>query len=321
MNYLITGGAGFIGFSLANILSNNPSNKIVIFDNLSKQSLDNDFKKIIKRKNIKFIKGDLKNISKTIKSKSFDYIYHFAAILGVIKVIQNPYTTLIENIISTKDVIEFAKKQKSLKKICFTSTSEVYASTLESGLTKYPTPEKVDFLIKGDFNERSSYALSKIVGEYLFNYSNLKFVIFRPHNIFGERMGFAHVIPQLIKKFLNKKKSFIFVDNPQHKRSFCYIDYAIQLILKISHNKKTSRQVYNVGAQNKEMSISELAKHIKKILNSNKKIIFTKAINKNYSPKKRKPQMHKSKFFINHAHNFEQGLFNTVKWYRNYYLN
>ena len=204
-----------------------------------------------------------------------------------------------------------------LKKICFTSTSEVYASTLESGLTKYPTPEKVDFLIKGDFNERSSYELSKIVGEYLFNYSNLKFVIFRPHNIFGERMGFAHVIPQLIKKFLNKKKSFIFVDNPQHKRSFCYIDYAIQLILKISHNKKTSRQVYNVGAQNKEMSISELAKHIKKILNSNKKIIFTKAINKNYSPKKRKPQMHKSKFFINHAHNFEQGLFNTVKWYRN----
>ena len=321
MNYLITGGAGFIGFNLASVLSDDTRNEIVIFDNLSKQSLDDDFKKIIKRKNIKFIKGDLKNISKTIKSKNFDYIYHFAAILGVKKVIQNPYLTLIENIISTKDVIEFAKKQKSLKNICFTSTSEVYAKTLESGLTKYPTPEKVDFLIKGDFNERSSYALSKIVGEYLFNYSSLKFVILRPHNIFGKRMGFAHVIPQLVKKFLDKKKNFILVDNPQHKRTFCYIDYAIQLILKISHNKKTSRQVYNIGAPTKVMSISELANHIKKILNSNKKITFTKIINKDHSPKKRRPQMNKSKVFINHTHNFKQGLFNTVKWYENYFLN
>ena len=50
MNYLITGGAGFIGFNLVNVLSNNLNNKIVVFDNLSKQSLDSDFKKIIKKK-------------------------------------------------------------------------------------------------------------------------------------------------------------------------------------------------------------------------------------------------------------------------------
>jgi nucleoside-diphosphate-sugar epimerase len=321
MNYLITGGAGFIGFNLASVLSDDTRNKIVIFDNLSKQSLDDDFKKILKRKNIKFIKGDLKNISKTIKSKNFDYIYHLAAILGVQKVIQKPYSTLIENIISTKEVIEYAKKQKSLKKICFTSTSEVYAKTLELGLTKYPTPEKVDFLIKGDFNERSSYALSKIVGEYLFNYSGLKFVIFRPHNIFGARMGFAHVIPQLVKKFLDKKKNFISVDNPNHKRTFCYIDYAIELIIKISHNKNTSRQIYNIGAPRKVIAISELAKQIKNILKSNKKITFTKVINKDHSPKKRKPDMNKSKFFLNRTHNLKQGLFSTVKWYENYYLN
>ena len=321
MNYLITGGAGFIGFNLANVLSNNPSNKIVIFDNLSKQSSDLHFKKIIKKKNITFIKGDLKNISKNLKLKNFDYIYHLAAILGVQKVIQKPYSTLIENIISTKEVIEYAKKQKSLKKICFTSTSEVYAKTLESGLTKYPTSEKVDFLIKGDFNERSSYALSKIVGEYLFNYSGLKFVIFRPHNIFGSRMGFAHVIPQLIKKFLDKNSFFINVDNPLHKRTFCHIDYAIKLILKISHNRSTSQQIYNIGAPTKEISINELAKKIKKILNSNKKIKSTKIINKDHSPKKRKPEMNKSKVFLKDKHNFERGLSNTVKWYKNYYLN
>ena len=117
------------------------------------------------------------------------------------------------------------------------------------------------------------------------------------------------------------KKNFIFVDNPQHKRTFCHIDYAIQLILKISHNKKTSRQVYNIGTSTKAISINELAKHIKKILNSNKKIRFTKVINKDHSPKKRKPEMNKSKVFTNHTHNFEQGLISTVKWYENYYLN
>jgi UDP-glucose 4-epimerase len=320
MNYLITGGAGFIGFNLVNVLSNNLNNKIVVFDNLSKQSLDSDFKKIIKKKNITFIKGDLKNISKRLKSKNFDYIYHLAAILGVQKVIHKPYSTLVENIISTKEIIEFAKTQKSLKKICFTSTSEVYAKTLESSLTKFPTPEKVDFLLRGDFNERSSYALSKIVGEYLLNYSGLKFVIFRPHNIFGARMGFVHVIPQLVKKFLDKKKNFISVDNPHHKRTFCYIDYAIELMIKISHKKNTSNQIYNIGSPNKVIAISELAKQIKKILNSNKKINFIRAINKDHSPKKRKPDMNKSKFFLIRAHNFKQGLFSTVKWYENYYL-
>ena len=134
-----------------------------------------------------------------LKIYNFDYIYHFAAILGVEKVINNPFKTLKENILSTANLLEFSLKQKKLKKICFSSTSEVYSYTLKK-LTNYPTPENVDFLISKDFKPRSSYLLSKIVGEYLMNYSKLNYVIFRPHNIFGAKMGFAHVIPQLTKK-------------------------------------------------------------------------------------------------------------------------
>ena len=92
------------------------------------------------------------------------------------------------------------KNKKKLKKICFTSTSEVYAYSLRKKLTKYPTPEDIDFLISKDFNPRSSYFLSKVVGEYLMNYSGLNFVIFRPHNIFGPGNGICACHSTINKK-------------------------------------------------------------------------------------------------------------------------
>ena len=206
MKYLITGGAGFIGLNLVKKLAKNKNNYIFIIDDLSKKNDKTDLSHILRKKNVKIKKKDLKKISDFLKNYNFDYIYHFAAILGVQKVIDQPYDTLRENILTTISVINFARKQKKLKKICFTSTSEVYAYTLEKKLTKYPTPEDTDFLISRDFNPRSSYLLSKVVGEYLINYSRLNYVILRPHNIFGPQMGFVHVIPQIIKKILRSNK-------------------------------------------------------------------------------------------------------------------
>ena len=203
MNYLITGGAGFLGLKLVEKLSEIKKNRIYIIDNFSKIKKNEDSLKILKKKNITLIKKDLSDILHYLKIYNFDYIYHFSAILGVEKVINNPFKTLKENITSTANLLEFSLKQKKLKKICFTSTSEVYSYTLKKKLTSYPTPENVDFLISKDFEPRTSYLLSKVVGEYLINYSKLNYVIFRPHNIFGAKMGFAHVIPQLTKKILD----------------------------------------------------------------------------------------------------------------------
>ena len=182
--------------------------------------------------------------------------------MGVKQVIDNPYITLKNNISTTINLIDFAKKQKKLKKICFTS-SEVYAYTLKK-LAKYPTPEDIDFLISKNFDPRSSYLLSKIIGEYLINYSNLNFVIFRPHNIFGPQMGFTHVIPQLTKKILMHNKKII-IDNSKHKRTFCNIDFAIELILNISHKKTLTKKTFNIGSPEKEITIMELAKKLKNI--------------------------------------------------------
>ncbi len=317
MKYLITGGAGFIGAKLVEKLAKNKDNKILIIDNLSKKTDNKNLLQVLKNKNVKLVQKDLNNISKYLKSYNFDYIYHFAAVLGVQKVINDPYITLKENILTTINIINFSQKQKKLKKICFASTSEVYAYTLQKKLAKFPTPEDIDFLISKDFNPRSSYLLSKIVGEYLINYSKLNYVIFRPHNIFGPKMGFAHVIPQLTKKIL-KDKNKIIINNSNHKRTFCNIDFAIELIFNISHNKRTSKKIFNIGSPGKEITIMNLAQKIKKIINS-KKILISSKFKKDNSPEKRRPDMKKSLIFTKQQHNFEKGLKETVLWYKRYY--
>ena len=78
--------------------------------------------------------------------------------------------------------------------------------------------------------------LSKIYGEVLCHFSNLPYIIIRPHNIFGERMGMSHVIPELIRKILLSKK-FVNVSNQTHKRTFCYIKDAIDLIVILMKKK------------------------------------------------------------------------------------
>ena len=116
MKYLITGGAGFIGLNLFKKLAKNKNNYIFIIDDLPKKNDKTDLSHILRKKNVKIIKKDLKKISDFLKNYNFDYIYHFAAILGVQKVIDQPYDTLRENILTTISVINFARKQKKLKK-------------------------------------------------------------------------------------------------------------------------------------------------------------------------------------------------------------
>jgi nucleoside-diphosphate-sugar epimerase len=318
MKYLITGGAGFIGIKLTERLIKNKKNKIYIVDNLSKKTGNESLLNLLKNKNVKLIQKDLNHISDYLKILNFDYIYHFAAILGVKNVIDNPLTTLKENILTTINLVNFAKKQKKLKKICFTSTSEVYAYSLRKKLAKYPTPEDIDFLISKDFSPRSSYFLSKIVGEYLMNYSGLNFVIFRPHNIFGPQMGFVHVIPQLIKKMLEFDKSKIVIRNSNHKRTFCEINFAIELIINISHKKYLKKKVFNIGSPEKEISILNLAQKIKKILKTKNKLMPSN-LKKDDSPEKRKPDMKRSLSYAKLNHNFDKGLKETVMWYKGFY--
>lgn len=320
MNYLITGGAGFIGLNVVkSILKKKNVNKIYILDNLSRASFDDELKEVIKNKKIIFIRGGIDKINNIKKVKNINFIFHFAGILGVKNVISSPYEALYQNISNLFKIIHFAKTQGNLKKFIFTSTSEVYAKSLEKKICSIPTPENIHILIENHSSPRETYALSKIIGEKIINFSNLPFIIFRPHNIFGPRMGYDHVIPQLTKKFLNKKK--VMINNANHVRSFFFISDAIKYIDKISHSK-INGQVINLGTDKNKTTIMELAKKISQVLMklNYKKNTLLGSKNRvvDFSPAHRVPCVKKLiKLSGGKVYNekFSNTLEKTVKWY------
>ena len=98
------------------------------------------------------------------------------------------------------------KKQKKKIKIILFSTSEVYSPIIEEKRVKFPIKENNNVLIKNNIIKRDAYFLSKIFNEKIIQLSNINYLILRPHNIYGPRMGFSHVIPELIKKMSKTRK-------------------------------------------------------------------------------------------------------------------
>ena len=311
---LITGGAGFIGFNLLKKLSSNKNNLIDVYDNFFRGKKDIEFKKIIKRKNVNFYEVDLTQKFKL--KKNYNEIYHFAAIVGVSNVNLNPLITLINNVKPLMTILEEINVKKLNPKIIFASTSEVYGPIFELNKNKLKFSEEVDLIFPSKIIDRHSYLMSKIYCEKLLELSGLKYIIVRPHNIYGPRMGFSHVIPELINKIKFEKKINVF--SPYHSRAFCFIDDAIDQILKLNLQKKALNNTFNIGNDSQEVKIIELARELIKLMQSKKNI--SKQKNSIGSPSRRCPNLNKIKKYIklNKFSKLEDGLKKTIKWYSEY---
>jgi UDP-glucose 4-epimerase len=318
MRVLVIGGAGFIGGHLIQkILADNKVKNIDIVDNFSRAKKDSFFKKILLNKKITLIKENIitMNVNK-LTYKKYDLIFQFAAILGVSNVMKYPLKVLQENFEMMKKSIDLAKNQKKLKKIIFLSTSEVYAGALENFKIKFPTPETSPLALTNLSNSRTSYMLSKIYCEAMCIHSGLPYLILRPHNIYGPRMGFSHVIPELLKKIEKiPKKKYLNLNSYNHKRAFCFVDDAISQIYSVTKSKIVN-QTFNIGNSTEEISMHNLCKKILKI-SSRKDIVIKKKFIKNFSPIRRLPDMRnlfkhikKIKFT-----KLEVGIKKTFEWY------
>lgn len=308
---LITGGAGFIGFHLAKFYSKK-NFKIDIIDNLSRGKIDEDFRNLLKKKNITFFKKDLEK--KININYRYNLIFHCAAIIGVKHVIEKPYEVLTKNIKLLENIISFCRQQKKLERLIFFSSSEVYAETAANKLLKYPTPENSLILIDNTFKKRSTYMLSKFYGEYMCFMSGIKCTIIRPHNFYGPRMGLSHVIPELAKKI--QTKSSVKVYSYFHKRTFHYIDDAILQIFNLLKKKNTIGRIFNIGSHS-ELTIFNLAKKIKSIL-KRKKTILIKKKDIHSSPQRRQPDLSLLNSICKKNDNvlIERGLQETINWYK-----
>ena len=311
------GGAGFIGYNLASKLSKNKKNEVHIVDNFSRGKFDKEFKVLSKLQNVKLKNIDLLKNSKNKFNKNYDYIFNLAAIIGVSNVMKFPYKVLINNVLIQSKALSIAKIQKNLKKFIFFSTSEVYAGSNNYFNTKIPSPENTPLTMSSLKNNRSTYMISKIYGEAMCYHSNIPFLILRPHNIYGERMGLNHVIPEILKKIKNlKDKELLKVFTPKHTRSFCYIDDAINQIIKLT-NSSFKNEDFNIGNDKDEISIYQLVKKCLKILNKKNKILPLKNIHN--SPKRRCPSMKKTFSCINRSKftKLNDGINKMLKWYEN----
>ncbi len=313
---LIIGGAGFLGYHLTKKLLLKKKYKITLLDNFSRGKKDKYFRELMTNKNINLINQDL---TKKINFPEDDYlyIYQFAAIIGVQNVLKQPLKVLTNNFLIQNNSIKIALKQLNLKRFIFASTSEVYLGNQKYKKLKYPTPENHKIMLYDLKNSRTSYSLSKLYGEAMIALSDINYTIIRPHNIYGERMGFSHVIPELILRIKKTKKNGnLYLDSPQHKRCFCYVDDAINQIYKLSKNKKALNDVFNIGNKDEEIKIIDLIKLISKIMNR-KDIKINYSKREVASPSRRVPDLNKTfnTIKINNQTSLLKGCSKVIKWY------
>ena len=310
MKILVTGGTGFIGSYMANHLYKN-GHDVTICDNNSRGVLDSFVS------HLNFIECDLTDKSQLDKlDTDYDCVYHFAAINGTENFDNIPHIVLKVNTLININILDWCVEHNI--KILSTSSSEVYASTKDKDI---PTTEDVTLSIDDVYNPRFSYAGSKMFGELLFlNYSkqyNLDVKIVRPHNFYGARMGFEHVVPQVIKRIYEKESPFKIYGYNQ-TRSFCYIDDAINALELVMNSDECSGKIVHIGT-NIETKIVDLVKNLFDICNYSPKFELVNA--PIGSVDRRCPDIsllseltgYKPKF------NLDYGLRESCNWYLNYY--
>ena len=316
---LITGAAGFVGCHLSARLADNPGNSLLLLDNYSRGRKDEDFEALLARPNVSFQQADLTDARSLLSlPRDFDFIYHLAAIVGVRRVQENPDLVLSVNALSTINIFEFARSVPGLKRILFTSTSEIYAGTLKHFGIPVPTDEKVPLCVDDITSERSTYALSKMYGEATaFAYAgkyNVPVTLVRYHNVYGPRMGFLHVVPEMFVKIA--ASASIKVASPGQTRAFCYVDDAVQATIRSCESESTRKQIVNIGNSGEEITIRDLVRRIAKT--AGKEVVIEELPDTPGSPARRCPDISKLKKLTGFepAVALDEGLRRTYEWYK-----
>ena len=252
MRAIITGGAGFIGSNLAEVISQD--NEVIILDDLSTGNAAN-----ISGLELEFVKGTITDLDLLRKIfKGADYVFHQAAIPSVPRSIKDPVRTNEANVTGTLNVL-IAARDCNVKKVIFASSSSAYGDTPE-------LPKREDM----NPNPLSPYAVTKLVGEYYCNVFDavyhLKTVALRYFNVYGPKQDpysdYAAVIPMFIKRIQEGKPPIIYGNGNQTRDFTSVFDVVNANILAAESDAKG---VYNI-ATGKQVTINELANVIMAIM-------------------------------------------------------
>jgi len=314
---LITGGAGFIGGHLTRRLLAD-GYAVHLVDNMSRGVSDELIDEFRTHPDFDIIVADLRDPASMEQiGDDYTHVFHFAALLGVQNVIDRPYAVLRENISMLETMLDLASRQRGLERFIFPSTSEVYVGTLQNFELPLPTPETTPLAVSALDQPRTSYMLSKIYGEALVHHSGLPFTIIRPHNFYGPRMGLSHVVPELLSKIhALPDGAELVVASIDHSRTLCYIDDAVEYIVRLMELPEAVGGTFNLGVQEPEVTIGELAQIL--IDAVGRDVTIGPGETTQGSPSRRAPHMGHTISVTGHepAVSLEEGVARTYEWYR-----
>lgn len=313
---LVTGGAGFISLHLAKKLVES-GYSVCLVDNYARGVKDSELDDVLRNPRASFYELDCLD-EKLLESlpSDFSYIFHMAAIIGVRHVEERPDEVVTKNLRLLENMLDVAERQNDLERFLFASTSEVYAGTLENYQLPIPTPESTPLALTDLGRPRTSYMLSKISGEALCHYRSVPTTIFRPHNIYGPRMGTAHVVPgQLQKAHENPVSSKIPVPSAEQTRTFCFIDDAVEMLVRMMESQSCRGETLNLGNQGPEVTIEELVKVCHKVVGKKQTVLPQASVPG--SPQRRCPDMSRTISLIGYTPtvSLEDGVMRTYEWY------
>jgi UDP-glucose 4-epimerase len=270
MRALITGGAGFIGSHLAERLVE-LGHEVYAIDNLWTGKLSN-VAKIQSNKRFHLVVDTILNES-VMNELVFkvDHIYHLAAAVGVLNIMDHPVETLDINVKGTEAVLRLANRFK--KKVLIASTSEIYGKHVGHSLAED------DNRVMGTVKKRRwAYACSKTLDEFLalayYDEKKLPMVVVRLFNTVGPRQTgrYGMVLPNFVQSALLGKPITVFGDGTQ-TRSFCHVRDVVEALIKLMDEAAAEGDVFNVGNDH-EISIKDLAQRVKEMTKSPSEIEF-----------------------------------------------
>jgi len=308
---LITGGAGFIGSTLAERLAKN--NDVVLVDRFF-QNQPIAFTSLRKNSNVHMVEADILNgaaIDGLLKEANI--VIHAAAIVGVGRVCAYPRETLETNFTGTSLILKALEKNSRLDRFIYFSTSEVF------GVNSFRVHEDTPTAVGSATEARWSYAIAKLAGEHLVKayhrQAGMPLVTVRPFNVFGPRRLGAHAILGFVLNALNGDPLEIHGDGSQI-RSWCYIEDFCDAIMEMLARPGAVGEDFNIGNPQNTITVLQLAQEIIQVTQSSAPITFVESPYPDIEI--RVPSLEKARQILDYepCYGLRRALQLTVDWYR-----
>ena len=292
-DYLITGGAGFIGSHLADQLVSQ-GHIVTLYDDLSTGSLTN-VEHLLDLPNVRFIEGSTSDAEQVddLVSRA-DLVLHLASAVGVQLIVDKPLDSLMANVRGCENVLHSAARHG--KRALFTSTSETYGKNSAGALD-----EESDRILGSPFKSRWNYAIAKGFGEALAHALHrergAEIITVRLFNPVGPRQTglYGMVLPRFVRQALAGEDLTVFGNGTQ-TRCFAHVHDSVAAILTLLETDSALGDVFNIGTED-ELAVIELARRVIEHARSESRIVlvpYEEAYGEGFEELgRRKPDTHK----------------------------